>query len=197
MCEFCIFTAPWPPVFTGKKVFSINRQTSSLSRHARNNTVDVWSVIINRDRYVSSRDTVSSHSDALKRCVQKSPGHQLPPTGPRTIGVFFSRTSMPPLEQIPPSSSHIQVTQTIYTDLGAIRQQLLPHHQWTVYDNQDMRSSVLWRLDYSLPAPAITDYRSRRGAPHKWRVTSSAWASHIWMLPKTSLRRRGTLLKTI
>ena len=111
-------------------------------------------------------------------------------------GLFLANLYAPPRAD-PPSSSHIQITQTIYTDLDAIRQQLLPHHQCKVYYNQDMRSSVLWRLDYYLPAPAITDYRSRRGAPHKWRVTSSAWASHICMLPKTSLRRRGTLLKTI
>ena len=40
-------------------------------------------------------------------------------------------------------------------------------------------------------------YRSLRGAPPKWRSTSPAWASHIWALPKTSLRRRGTLIKTM
>ena len=41
------------------------------------------------------------------------------------------------------------------------------------------------------------EYRSSRGAPPKWRTTSPQWASYIWALPSATLKRRGTLLRTI
>ena len=40
-------------------------------------------------------------------------------------------------------------------------------------------------------------YWAVRGAHAKWRTTSHQWACHIWTLPTVSLRRRGTLLRTI
>ena len=90
----------------------------------------------------------------------------------------------------------------MYTDLDAIRQQLIPHHQWTVYDNQN--DAVLGTLVARLLLARSRNYRrtrdqnrALRDAPPKWRIISAAWASRIWMLSTASLRSRGTLLKTI
>ena len=116
--------------------------------------------------------------------------------------LFLANLYAPPRVDPSPSSTPIPITQTIYTDLDAIRQQLLPHHQWTIYDNHD--DAVLGTLSARLLLARSRNYRRtrdqyrlRRGAPPKWRGTSSMWASHIWRLPETSLRRRGTSLKTI
>ena len=50
---------------------------------------------------------------------------------------------MPLLEQTPPPPSvSIPITRIFYTDLDAIRQQLLPHSQWTIYDTSRIKRTA-------------------------------------------------------
>ena len=90
------------------------------------------------------------------------------------------------------------LTQTILTDLDAMRQQLVPFLRWTFYDHHD--DTPLGTLAARLLMARWRNYRRKRdqfwslcGAPPKWRSISHAWASRIWALSKTSFRRRGTL----
>ena len=90
----------------------------------------------------------------------------------------------------------------ILTDSEAFRHQLVPHTQWQIRDHQD--EAVLSTLNARLlSARSRTyrctrdQYRARRGALPRWRFTTPGWASHVWGLHKVSLRRRGTLLKTM
>ena len=85
---------------------------------------------------------------------------------------------------------------------AGVRQQLASYSNWSFRGYQD---------DITLgPLPARQllarsrnyrrrrdEYRSIRGAPPKWRTTSPQWASSIWAIPTASLKRRGTLLRTI
>ena len=108
----------------------------------------------------------------------------------------------PRAHPLPSSCPEIPILQTILTDIAGVRQQLASYSTWSFRGHQD---------DITLgPLPArqllarsrnyrrIRDeYRSARGAPPKWRTTSPQWASYIWALPATSLKRRGTLLRTL
>ena len=95
-----------------------------------------------------------------------------------------------------------QFQHVIFTDLAALRQQLVPHTPWQIRDQRE--EAVLNTLNARLLLARTRtyrctrdQYRARRGAPPRWRSTTSSWASRVWGLHKVSLRRRGTLLKTM
>ena len=117
-------------------------------------------------------------------------------------GSYLANLYAPPRADPSPTSTSNRILQVILTDLAAIRQQLVPHTQWQICDHQD--ESVLSTLNARLLlARSRTyrctrdQYRARRGALPKWRSSTPTWASHVWALHKVSLRRRGTLLKTM
>ena len=90
----------------------------------------------------------------------------------------------------------------IFTDLAAFRQQLVPHTRWQICDHRD--EPVLSTLNARLLLARARTYRCTRdqyratcGVPPRWRAITSSWASRVWGLHKVSLRRRGTLLKTM
>ena len=118
-------------------------------------------------------------------------------------GIYLANCWAPPrAHPLPSSCPSIPILHTILTDITGVRQQLASYSTWSFRGHQD---------DITLgPLPArqllarsrnyrrIRDeYRTSRGAPPKWRTTSPQWASYIWALPATTLKRRGTLLRTI
>ena len=118
-------------------------------------------------------------------------------------GIYLANRWAPPRAHPSPATCpSIPILQTILTDFAGVRQQLASYSNWSFRGHQD---------DITLgPLPARQllarsrnyrrrrdDYRSIRGAPPKWRTTSPQWASSIWAIPTASLKRRGTLLRTI
>ena len=117
-------------------------------------------------------------------------------------GSYLANLYAPPRADPSPPNSPSRITQVLRTDLAAFCKQLIPHTHWQLCDHQE--EAVLNTLNARLAlARSHTyrhtrdQYRARRGAPPRWQTTAPAWASHVWSLNKTSLRRRGTLLKTI
>ena len=116
-------------------------------------------------------------------------------------GSYLANLYAPP--RADPSPSPItRILQVSFTDLAAFRQQLVPHTQLQTYDNRD--EAVLSTLNARLLLARShmyrctrDQYRASRGALPRWRSTTPTWASRVWGLHKVSLRRRGTLLKTM
>ena len=116
-------------------------------------------------------------------------------------GSYLANLYAPPRAD-PPPPSNTRILHVILPDLVAFRQQLVPYTQWQIGDHRD--EAVLSTLNARLLlARSHTyrctrdQYRASRGAPPKWRSITPTWASRIWGLHKVSLRRRGTLLKTM
>ena len=118
-------------------------------------------------------------------------------------GLYLANRWAPPRAHPSPSSfPSFPILQTILTDIAGVRQQLASYSTWSFRGHQD---------DITLgPLPARQllarsrnyrrsrdEYRTTRGAPPKWRSTSPQWASSIWALPAATLKRRGTLLRTM
>ena len=117
-------------------------------------------------------------------------------------GSYLANLYAPPRAEPSPAHSPTRIKHVIFTDLEAVRQQLIPHTRWHLCDHQDV--AVLNTLNARFAFGRSRTYRStrdqyraRRGAPPKWRNITPSWASHIWSLNKASFRRRGTLLKTM
>ena len=118
-------------------------------------------------------------------------------------GIYLANRWAPPRAHPSPSScSSIPILRTILTDIAGVGRQLASYSSWSFRGHQhditlgplSARQLLARSRNYRRTRD---DYRATRGAPPKWRTTSPQWASYIWALPTTSLKRRGTLLRTI